>query len=116
MCAVHITFAVNNTYMILPKRDIKQIETIENAVCSIIGVRPMDIINRDKTQAPTVARNLVWYILHNDYRYSGNQIANIYLRKSRVVWNQIADIKYKIGNCLFYTELYNRVKESLSDK
>lgn len=81
---------------------------IEDIVCDIIGVCRKDIMDKNKATAPTVARNITWYILHFEYGYSANTIAKIYNRSTRNIFKQIADIKYKIENCKFYANMHDK--------
>ena len=88
----------------------KIVDEVENKVCKYFNVPCQSIVNRDMKSQVSLARGYIFYILHVDYKMSINKIANIYVRKKRVVFWNINKIKHLI-RIRMYKEIYHNICE-----
>lgn len=84
-------------------------------VCSYFNISIDDLLNRDTTNAISVARNFVYYILHIDLRLSINQISKILNRLPRNIKRRIAHIKYNVEHNKEYHKIYQELLPYIYD-
>ena len=93
--------------MVTPNQDeFKIIDNVEKDVCAFFGVNRQAIVNKDRTSQVSMARGYIFYILHNDYKFSMSKIANTYFRTPRAVFWHINKIKHFLKQKM-YKEIYN---------
>jgi chromosomal replication initiation ATPase DnaA len=64
------------------------IDKIESCVCSHLNVETTNIKKKNLTTNVTLARGLIFYILHKEFSFSISLIANLYNRSVRnVFWH-----------------------------
>lgn len=96
-------------YMIkLTEDELKTIEHVEKKVCSFFSVDRHLIARTDKTSQVSMARGYIFYILHNDYKFSISKIANTYFRTPRAVFWHINKIKHFLKQKM-YKEIYSSI-------
>lgn len=83
--------------------------SVESSVCKKLGVNSNEIVNKNHKRDSSIARGLVWYILHYDEKFSIATIAEIYYRNQRGVKALIAKTKHLIKTQKMYKQLYSEI-------
>lgn len=95
----------------ITKKDYEISNFVEEKVCSVCGVIAQEIVNKNHKRDSSIARGLVWYILHYDKKFSIAKIAGIYYRSERGVKALISKTKHLIEKQKSYTLLYEEIKK-----
>lgn len=85
----------------------------EIVVCEYFSVAPDDILDKGHKTEQSIARGMLWYILHNDYSIATSVIANTYFRNRRGVFAQLAKTKSAIKLNRRYKIYYKEIREIL---
>lgn len=89
------------------------IDFLEKVVCEYFNVKEKDVVSRNHKRDASLARGFIWYILHYDYNFSINKLANGYYRNIRSITSLIAKTKHAIKNQVSYKQMYNAIREKL---
>lgn len=84
---------------------------IERKICEHFNVTLDLLIGKNCFGKASLARNYLWYILHNDYKMSINTISKEYDRTPRRVKRVVSKTKYLVTTQKLYKEHYEKIKQ-----
>lgn len=88
-------------------------DLVESIVCKYFNVNEKEVVGRNHKRDASLARGFIWYILHYNYGFSINKLANGYYRNIRSITSLIAKIKHAIKKQISYKQMYNTMIEQL---
>lgn len=80
---------------------------IERKICEHFDVSLDLLVGKNCFGQASLARNYLWYILHNDYKMSINTISKEYDRTPRRIKRVVSKTKYLVTTQRLYKEHYN---------
>lgn len=89
------------------------LQVIEKNVCSHYGVRTEDVRGRTTQKKPSMARAMIWYLLHYTVGLSSNEISKEYGRDPRTVKLIIAKMKFRLEYDKLLISDYNYLTKSI---
>lgn len=89
------------------------IDRIEWIVCQYFDVCPEDILDKGHKTEQSLAKGMLWYILHKDYKISSNALARVYFRTQRSLLMHIAKTTSCIQTNKRYKTYYKEIREIL---
>lgn len=87
------------------------IQELEDKICVYFKIDKDKLIGKGHEKDASLARGMLWYILHYDMGVSSPMIAKNYDRGLRGVKHLIAKYKYIIENQRIYNEQYKAIKD-----
>lgn len=88
-------------------------DKIESSVCEACEVSIEDIHNKDTKHKVSLARAIIWYILHYEYRWSIATISKEYSRTERNIKYMIAKVRNYITFDKATNKLYYKIRSSI---
>lgn len=93
------------------KKEIKEIRTVNSAVCKVFGVKEESLYNKDRTAKATNARGFAIYVLHKNFGLSASTLSREYNIITRSVFWHTSKINDFIGCYEKYRKIYASICE-----
>ena len=77
------------------------------------GVNVNKMVSRNTTNKVSIARNMMFYILHYDFKISIGKIAQAYFRTPRAVSLQISITKFQVKNEEAYKDMHDKIVQKI---
>lgn len=87
---------------------------IEKEICLYFKIGIGDIVSRNTKNYVVIARNMLYYILHDDLKISIGKIAKRYSRTERGVKAQLSSLRFQIKNNCGYRDMHNSLMERMN--
>lgn len=95
------------------KDDRSIMDKVEKVICKYFNVTSISLVDKDTSNNVSMARGFLFHILHKEYKFSANKIADNYLRKRRGVFLSLSKINHQIRLQKVYKNIYEELLDMI---